>query len=128
MNWWASPARSNGNASATIGSRPPSSICSTSGPVIRSMLPSVSHQASMLRPNTPLFSFITCRLFHQGMVAVGMRARLPISFGMLRPVSVGGLGEPVHDQPPALAQDPVALAEAPRPLRVEDHVHALARR
>ena len=52
---------------------------------MRSVSPSLSHQASMLRPKTPLFSFITCRLFHQGIVASGIRARLPISFGMLRP-------------------------------------------
>ena len=35
-------------------------------------LPSLSHQCSMLRPKTPLFSLIIERLFHHGIVASGV--------------------------------------------------------
>src|SRR5581483_3367460 len=107
----ASPARSKGKTSATTGSSSPASSSSTRGPVIRLTSPSRSHQLSMLSPKTPLFSFISARLFHQGAVAKGMRARLPISLGMLLP---------------ALAQEPIVLAEVGGAGGVHDHVDALA--
>src|SRR5215216_701828 len=76
MKRCASPARSNGNASATTGSSSPLVSPSMSGSVTRSRLPSLSHQDSMFRPNTPLFSFIMPRLFHHGSVAPGIRTTL----------------------------------------------------
>ena len=66
---WASPALSNGKASATTGSSRPASRSASSGSITRSRLPSRSHQSSMLSPKTPLFSFIIVRLFHHGIVA-----------------------------------------------------------
>ena len=56
---------------------------------------------SMLSPKTPLFSFMIARLFHQGIVANGIRTRLRATAGMLRPVPVLELRDPVHDQPAA---------------------------
>ena len=73
----------------------------------------------MLSPKTPLFSFIIARLFHQGIVASGIEARLFSVAGMSRAPSLGRLGEPVHDQPPAGAQQPVVLAEPGRAERVD---------
>jgi hypothetical protein len=50
----------------------------------RSRLPSASHQESMLRPKTPLFSFITPSPFHQGIDENGLLARVRSAVGRLR--------------------------------------------
>jgi hypothetical protein len=50
----------------------------------RSRLPSVSHQDSMLRPKTPLFSFITPRPFHHGIDENGLLASVLRAVGRLR--------------------------------------------
>ena len=72
----------------------------------------------MLRPNTPLFSFMIAMLFHHGIVAVVIFARFS-SAGMLRRSPRLDVGEAVADQPPAGSQQPVVLAEAARADRVE---------
>ena len=127
MKRWASAARSNGNASATTGLKAPFARPSSSGSMTRSKLPSRSHQWSMLRPKTPLFSFMIARLFHHGIVANGILTRLRSAAPMSRfPVPGLDLGEPVHDQPAAGPQHPVVAAETRRPDRIHDHVDALA--
>ena len=59
MKRWASAARSNGNASATTGSmRAGVERLAAAARSMRSSLPSCCHSVSMLRPKTPLFSFM----------------------------------------------------------------------
>ena len=80
----------------------------------------------MLSPKTPLFSFITERLFHQGIVARGIRRTARAIAPRSRSVSRLHLGEAEHDQTATLAKQPVVLAETGRAQRVDEHVDALA--
>src|SRR5664280_1994271 len=84
MKRWASGARSNGKASATTGFSSPFWSAGINGSITRSRLPSASHQESMLRPKTPLFSFNTPSPFHQGVDENGLLARVRSAVATLR--------------------------------------------
>ena len=102
MNSCASPARSKEKDSATTGSSSPLSRSAISGAVRRSSEPSRSHQLSMSRPKTPLFSFIIDRLFHHGIVARGIESKPFSAAGMLRPLSFEASERPnMTSRPPA---------------------------
>ena len=84
MKRCASGAWSNEKAAATTGFSAPSWSAGINGSITRSRDPSASHHASTLSPNTPLFSLITPRPFHQGIDENGLLARVFNAAGMLR--------------------------------------------
>ena len=80
----------------------------------------------MLSPKTPLFSFMIAMLFHHGIVAVVMLRQALEQPGDVAPLARLDLAQAEADEPAARAQQPVVLAEAGGPDRVEGDVDALA--